>query len=127
MTKFLYKNFFIIFIVDVLLIGFSWYFAHLLRFNFAIPDSSLVILQRFIPFVIIIKIIVFYFFNLYEGMWRYTSLADLLSILKAAGIASLVIIFLSFFTHRLGGFSRSIFIIDWVLTLLCVAGSRVVI
>lgn len=127
MPKFLYKNFFIIFIVDILLIGFSWYFAHLLRHNFAIPDVSLLILKRFIPFVIITKIIIFYLFNLYEGMWRYTSLADMLSILKAGSIASLIVILLTFFIHRLGGFSRSIFIIDWVLTLLFIAGSRVVI
>jgi FlaA1/EpsC-like NDP-sugar epimerase len=60
-------------------------------------------------------------------MWRYTSLADMLSILKAGSIASLIVILLTFFIHRLGGFSRSIFIIDWVLTLLFIAGSRVVI
>jgi FlaA1/EpsC-like NDP-sugar epimerase len=127
MPKFFYKNFFIIFMVDILLISFSWYFAHMLRYNFAIPESSISILLRFLPFVIITKIIIFYLFNLYEGMWRYTSLADLLSILKAGSIASLIIILLTFFTYRLNVFSRSIFIIDWVFTLLCIAGSRVVI
>jgi FlaA1/EpsC-like NDP-sugar epimerase len=127
MPKFLYKNFFIIFIIDIILIGFSWYFAHLLRYNFAIPESSISVLQRFVPFVIITKILIFYLFNLYEGMWRYTSLADLLSILKAGSLASLIVILLTFFTHRLGGFSRSIFILDWVLTLLFIAGSRVAI
>jgi FlaA1/EpsC-like NDP-sugar epimerase len=127
MPRFLYKNFFLIFLIDIILIGFSWYFAHMLRHNFAIPESAISVLQRFIPFIIIIKITVFYLFNLYEGMWRYTSLADLLSILKAGSIASLIIILLTFFTHRLGEFSRSIFIIDWILTLLCIAGSRVAI
>ena len=127
MTKFLYKNFFVIFIFDVLLVAFSWYFAHLLRFNFAIPDNSYIILQHFLPLVILTKIIVFYFFDLYQGMWRYTSLTDLLTILKAGSAASLIIIMLTFFVHRLSGFSRSIFIIDWGFTIASIAGIRVAI
>ena len=118
MPKILYKNFFIIFIFDILLVAFSWYFAHLLRFNFYIPDSSRIVFLRFLPLIILTKIIIFYLFDLYRGMWRYTSLTDLISILKAGSFASLVIILLSFLALRFSGFSRSIFIIDWLLTLL---------
>ena len=125
MPKILYKNFFIIFIFDIMLVAFSWYFAHQLKYNFDVPFSAGIILQRFLPFVIVTKIIIFYLFDLYRGMWRYTSLTDLLSILKACSIASLVVILLTFFIHRLEGFSRSIFIIDWVLTLFFIAGIRI--
>ncbi|MGD9158039.1 MAG: nucleoside-diphosphate sugar epimerase/dehydratase [Desulfobacteraceae bacterium] len=127
MPKFLYKNYFIILIFDILLVGFSWYFAHLLKHNFDIPENSRYILLHFLPLIILTKILIFYLFDLYQGMWRYTSLTDLLSIIKAGSIASLVVLLLPFFVHRFGGFSRSIFIIDWLLTLLFVAGSRIAI
>ena len=127
MPKFLNKNFCVIFIIDILLVSFSWYFAYLLRHNFAIPETSYIILQRFLPLIILTKIIVFYFFDLYQGMWRYTSLTDLFSIIKAGSVASLVVIILTFFVHRFSGFSRSIFIIDWILTILFIGGSRVAI
>ncbi|MFC1841013.1 polysaccharide biosynthesis protein [Thermodesulfobacteriota bacterium] len=127
MPRFLYKNYFLIFILDIILVAFSWYFSHQLRFNFSVPQNSIHVLTHFIPLVVIIKIITFYLFDLYQGMWRYTSLADLISILKAVSVATLVVIIMTFFVHRLGGFSRSIFIIDWGLTLFLIAGSRIAI
>ena len=127
MPRFFYKNFFIVFIFDILLVAFSWYFAYQLRYNFAVPDSSRIIFLHFLPLIIITKIIVFYLFDLYEGMWRYTSLTDLISILKAGSVASFIVILSAFFVHKLGGFSRSIFIIDWLLTLIFIAGARVAI
>ena len=127
MPRFLYKNFFLIFLIDILLVAFSWYSAHLLRFNFNIPGDTFYTLQRTLPLVIIIKILTFYLFDLYQGMWRYTSLADLISILKSASIASLTIILMTLFVHRFGGFSRSVFIIDWGLTLFFIAGTRIAI
>ncbi len=127
MPRFFYKNFYVVFITDILLVAFSWYFAHLLRFNFDIPESAGLVFQRILPLIIITKIMVFFLFDLYQGMWRYTSLTDLLSILKAGSIASLLVILLTFFIHRLGGFSRSVFIIDWGLTLLLIGGARVTI
>ena len=127
MPRFLYKNFFIIFLFDIFLVAFSWYFSHLLRYNFLIPDTSFSVLTHLIPFIVIIKTVIFYLFDLYQGMWRYTSLSDLVSIFKASSLASLVLIIMIFFVHRLYGFSRSMIIIDWGLTLFFVAGSRVAI
>jgi len=127
MPKFLYKNFIFIFIFDIILVAFSWYFSHLLRHNFTVPDASIQVMRHIIPFIVITKIIIFYLFDLYQGMWRYTSLADLISILKAVSVASLVVIIMTFFVHRFTGFSRSIIIIDWGITLFFVAGSRLAI
>jgi FlaA1/EpsC-like NDP-sugar epimerase len=57
-------------------------------------------------------------------MWRYTSTADLLNIIKAATVSSLIIIAGVILTTRFVGFSRSIFIIDWCFTILFIAGCR---
>ena len=127
MSRYLYKNFYFIFILDIVFVAFSWYFSHLLRFNFSLTPDTIYFIKRILPLIIIIKITVFYLFDLYRGMWRYTSLTDLVDILKAGSIASLIILFLIFFVQGFGGFSRSIFIIDWGLTLFFIAGSRVAI
>jgi len=127
MPRFFHKNFLLIFILDVVLVAFSWYFAHLLRFNFYIPSGTLFTLQRVLPLIIIIKVLSFYLSDLYQGMWRYTSLTDLVSILKAVSLSSLIIIFIILFLHGSAGFSRSVFIIDWGLTLFFISGTRVAI
>src|SRR4030042_1572198 len=124
MLRFLYKNFYIIFILDIILVAFSWYLAHLLRFNFAIPEDNFILLIRILPIIILVKVLCFYFFDLYHGMWRYTSLTDLLDILKAVSLSSLIVVLVTLFANRAAGFSRSIFILDWGLTFFFIAGSR---
>ena len=92
MKRIFHKNFFLVLAYDIILVAFSWYFAYLLRFNFAIPPDTFVTFHRILPLIIVIKILTFYLFNLYKGMWRYTSLIDLATILKAGSAASLIII-----------------------------------
>jgi FlaA1/EpsC-like NDP-sugar epimerase len=124
MKRFLYKNFIIILMADILLVAFAWYFAYLLRFNFEIPLTHSGLLARFLPLIVLIKIVTFYFFDLYRGMWRYTSLNDFFDIIKAASVSSLMIVAVILYTHRFVGFARSIFIIDWGLTIFLISGFR---
>ena len=121
----LYKNFFIILATDILLVTGSFYAAHLVRFDFEIQQQTWLIFKRILPIVLITKIICFYFFDLYRGMWRYTSIADLINIIKASTISSLIIVSLVLFISRFEGFSRSVFVIDYCFTILLISGFRV--
>lgn len=118
-----HKNFFIILCIDVLLLATAWYASHLVRFDFAIPIENLNSL-KLLPYILIVKIAVFYFFDLYRGMWRYTSVSDLLNVIKATSISSLLIISFILYKARFIGFARSVFIIDWCFTILLIAGFR---
>ena len=123
--KLFYKNFFIILGIDLLLLTASLYLAYIIRFDFKLPHQHLALLYQMLPIVLIIKIISFYFFDLYRGMWRYTSLADLLNIIKASCVSTLVIVCLILFSPtRFIGFPRSVFIIDWCFTVLWISGCR---
>ncbi|MBW1796059.1 MAG: hypothetical protein JRJ38_16825 [Deltaproteobacteria bacterium] len=116
-TRLLHRNVLVILGIDALLLAAGWYGAHLLRFNFDIPAGNLSVLKKAFPFVIGVKIVIFYFCDLYRGMWRYTSIRDLMNIIKAASIGSLLSVTLISFGTRLIGFARSVFIIDWCLTI----------
>jgi FlaA1/EpsC-like NDP-sugar epimerase len=124
MRRFVYRNFVFILLADVLLVAFAWYFAYLLRFNFQVSVVEQGLLVRFLPLIVLIKIITFYFFDLYRGMWRYTSITDFFDIIKAASISSLMIVAIILYSHRFVGFARSIFIIDWGLTIFLISGLR---
>ncbi len=125
--RLLYNNFFIVLGIDIVLIFTSIYGAYLLRFEFSIPSQNLVLLYKTLPAIILVKIISFYFFDLYRGMWRYTSISDLFNIIKASTISSFLIISFILFTTRFEGFSRSTFVIDWCFTILFITGYRVAI
>jgi FlaA1/EpsC-like NDP-sugar epimerase len=123
-----YKNFFVILGMDILLLSGSLYVAHLVRFDFNIPQQNLYLLNWILPFVLLTKIVSFFYFDVYRGMWRFTSIADLVNIIKASSISTLLIIcFILFSPHRFIGFPRSVFIIDWCLTILFIAGFRLAI
>ena len=122
------KNFFIILGIDIILLASSLYIAHLVRFDFQIPMQHLHLFYWILPFILVTKIVIFFYFDLYRGMWRFTSIADLLSIIKASTISTLIIVFFILFSpSRFLGFPRSVFVIDWCLTILLVAGFRLVI
>lgn len=122
------RNFFIVTVTDVLLLLASFYLAHLVRFDFDMPVYFRAMMLQIMPLAIIIKLFVFYFFDLYRGMWRYTSIFDLLNIIKAVSVSSLLLTFaILFSSSRFIGFSRSVILIDWCFSLLLLTGSRLLI
>ncbi|PNX49741.1 MAG: capsule biosynthesis protein CapD, partial [Thermoplasmata archaeon M9B2D] len=100
-------------------------FAYLIRFDFHLLRPTSMLFYQILPLVLIIKTCCFYLFDLYRGMWRYTSIADLLNIIKASCVSSLIVIFLILFSHsRFIGFPRSVFVLDWCFTILLISGYR---
>jgi FlaA1/EpsC-like NDP-sugar epimerase len=121
------KNFYLILVIDAILIVVAYLFAYLLRFEGQIPKQEWKNFIATIPYILPFKILVFIYFGLYRGMWRYTSLVDLLNVLKATLTSSALIILTILFIYRFQGFPRSIFIIDGFLTFIFIGGVRVAI
>jgi FlaA1/EpsC-like NDP-sugar epimerase len=119
------NNLYKIILIDIFLLICALLLAHLIRFEFNIPSRSWKALRWAIIYILLIKMACFYLFDLYRGMFRYTSISDLINIIKASSFSSLLIIsFLLFSPRRFIGFSRSVFIIDWCLTILFISGFR---
>ena len=119
------KHFFIVFGIDLVLLSLSITAAHLLRFEFDMSAWEWRLFFQILPIVLVSKIVVFYFFDLYSGMWRYTSIADLINIIKASCVSTLLVIFLILFSHnRFSGVPRSVFLIDWCFTILVISSFR---
>ncbi len=119
------KNLIFILTADIILVCLSFYLSNLIRFDFDIPQWASEKFYDVILGLTIIKIITFSFFDLYRGMWRYTSLNDLWNVGKASVLSSINVILYVLFVFGFQGVSRSIFIIDWCLTLILIIGLRV--
>lgn len=118
-------NLFIIFIMDILLLSGSFYIAHLIRFDFSTPSWAMDRFFEMLPLFLGLKIVCFYIFDMYKGMWRYTSLNDLISIIKAITTATIIFIVFILFKNRFEMVSRSVFVIDWCLTIIFIISLRV--
>ncbi|UCD84907.1 MAG: polysaccharide biosynthesis protein [Deltaproteobacteria bacterium] len=77
-----------------------------------------------LPLVIIIRLSTFYYFKLFRGIWKYASINDLKIIFQAVTSGSILIVFGITYIFHFYGFPRSVFIIDWLLVMLLVGGSR---
>ncbi|MBF0224051.1 MAG: polysaccharide biosynthesis protein [Desulfobacterales bacterium] len=118
------KNFFIFFSIDIFLVILSFYVSYMIRFDFNIPPQVILSIRQMIPVILIGKIISFFYFDLYRGMWRYTSLSDLINIIKASSTSTFIIFSYVLFRHSVYGFSKSVFLIDLCLTVLSISGLR---
>ena len=114
-------------IIDLFAIVISFFGAFLLRFDFTIPAEYSSIYWVWLPVFIVIKLAIFSLFGLYKGIWRYTSLWDLINIAKAVFIASIILIVVFGFIEGLEKFPRSIFLLDLILTTIIVCANRVVV
>ncbi|MDX9787076.1 MAG: nucleoside-diphosphate sugar epimerase/dehydratase [Desulfobacterales bacterium] len=121
------RNFFIMLLVDALLVSAAYYLAHLFRFEGAFPAAVQEKFRLTLLWIVPVKIGFFFIFELYKGMWRYTSVHDLISIVKACVVSSVTIGLVIFGIYHFRGFSRSVFFIDFVLTFLFISGFRVTI
>ncbi len=110
---------------DAAIFVLSLFLAYLLRFDFTpSPDYLLQMVYLYI-YVLPIKVVVFFVFGIYRGMWRYTDLFDFWRILQASLISSLLLVALVLYLHRFEGYPRSVFFIDGLLTLLLCSMLRV--
>jgi len=108
--------------LDMVLITLSYWAAYALNFPPSNPAWQLFI--RTLPVLVFIKMLVFLVTGVYRGLWRYTSMSDLIVFGKAVVLSSVACLLLILFAFRFEGFSRKVFIIDLVIMFLFLAGSR---
>ncbi|MEI6125570.1 MAG: hypothetical protein WCQ99_03360, partial [Pseudomonadota bacterium] len=110
--------------VDLALIVAAYFFSYLIRFESGIPDLQLKYFINTLPVLIVVKISIFYYFGLYQTLWRHVGVRDFINILKAVCVSSLIIISVILLYVRFEYFSRTVFIIDAMLCLLLISGAH---
>ena len=121
------KNFYIILAADATLMVVSLVAAYLLRFEFVLTEDMLRQIITTLVWLVPLKITVLFSFMTYRGMWRYIGLGEIWTLIKALSAASLLAVTVLIFVFRFQGYPRSIFIMDYLLTLGLCAGMRMLI
>ncbi len=112
--------------LHIVLVVLANYCAFWLRFDGVIPEREFRWFVEMLPWLIAIRALTFIPYQLYEGIWRYTSIWDLRNIIlgvltSTAGFYVLVHGFLG-----LTGYPRSVFLVDSVLLICFLGGIRLV-
>lgn len=120
----LQKKVLFLLLIDAVMFTISYAGAYLLRFDFVFPALQYLKFKNTLLPIILLKMCVFYYFGLYQGVWRYTGLKDLQNLLEATFTSSLTIVLLFQVTYTFQGFARSIFLIDSMFTVFLSGGFR---
>ena len=111
-------------LLDVILILLAYWCAYAFKFGALSGSSAWTLFLRTLPVLVFVKMAAFLLTGVYRGIWRYTSLDDLIVFAKASVLASVLSVLAVLFTFRFEGYSRTIFIIDGILMFMFLAGSR---
>ena len=104
----------------------AWSLAYLLRFDFELPEYFSNELQHTLYWIVPLQMIIFWRFNLYRGIWRYSSTADLRHIVLAVLLSAAMIPLLFWMLRMHFVIPRSVLIINPLLLILIMGGSRFV-
>lgn len=108
---------------DIILVNLAAYLALLIRFETNIPVQYLNIFLHSSIIVTVIKITIFFLFGLYNSLWRYASIREMVKVFLATMAGSIGAFIFGWSLHMM--LPRSVYIISWLITLVLVGGSRI--
>ena len=108
---------------DLTAIPVAWYTAYWLRYNMSPFPKMLTSNHAFmaLSFLTVVQIACYYYFKTYRGLWRFSSLNDVLRILKASSCAMVLVIPIFYLTSILHHLPRAVLPLYCIVltTLLC--------
>jgi len=111
---------------DVVAAVLAWYGSYLLRFNFELPFEHSAVMLKTLWVTLPLQAIAFVSFGLYRGTWRFASVLDFKRILLTVSVSAVVLVALLFMLSTSFRVPRSVLILDPILLLLMMGGSRFV-
>lgn len=109
--------------INTTLILVSYYAAYAFRHGTegVLSDPTFV---ASLPIVLGTKLLALGLFRTYRSVWRYTDSRDLVALAAASTVGSAAAVLVVVFAYEFEGFSRSLFVADWLLFTSLLAGSR---
>lgn len=123
-TMLLHKRRLVEVLIDFSLICSAYAAAHLLRYEGNLTHDLQRLIIESLPMILVIKLLCLAGSGLYRGVWRYVSLADVLTIVKGVTLGSIFSSLAVLYAWRFRGYSRAVFVIDWLLLVVAVSASR---
>jgi UDP-GlcNAc:undecaprenyl-phosphate GlcNAc-1-phosphate transferase len=110
--------------LDALLITLCYYSAYALLFDSFENTRNWDVFLKSLPILVVLNLFSFLIAGVYRGIWRYTSVRDLVTFVKAVTLGSILSLLTILLLYRFQDFSRAVFVVTAVLLFLSLAASR---
>lgn len=109
---------------DVAMIVVAYVGAYFLRMNFQFTEAEGGAMLRALPIVLVVRTACFLRFGLYRALWKYTSVSDIVRVIKAVSVGSVIIVTTVVLLYRFESFPRTLFVIEFFLLIMLILGTR---
>ncbi|MEJ5365531.1 MAG: hypothetical protein WHS86_10540 [Desulfosoma sp.] len=123
-VQFTYKKRVFEVLLDVFLISFCYWLAYYLRYERWADPGAFPLFLNSLPVVLVCCLAAYVGCGIYRGVWRYTTLSDVSAHAMAVSAGVCLSVAVLVFAYDFRGYSRTVFAIFWMLTLISLAGSR---
>jgi FlaA1/EpsC-like NDP-sugar epimerase len=98
--------------------------AFALRFDVPVPADRMALFWMTVPVLLALRIVTFAWFNLFEGWWRHAGMQDLIDLVKAVTLSSVLFLCCLFLLGDFRELPRSLLVLDWMLAMAVFGGVR---
>ncbi len=118
-----YRTSFIL-LFQVMVAVLSYTASFYLRFEFTMPSEYFRMFYETLPLLVLCRMVAYYVYKIHTGSWLFVSMSDLMDTLKAVLLGSVLFVITMVFIYGLDEFPRSVFILEALLNLMFLGGSR---
>ncbi|MDF2635476.1 MAG: pglF 2 [Pelosinus sp.] len=109
-------------LMDIFIVSLTPYLSLYIRLEGTMNNPFFDQIFYILPMIVVIRIVTFYWFGLYKRLWRYASINEVLVIVSAVTVSSILI---AGYIHVVGAFlPKSIYFLDWFCNILFIGASR---
>ena len=109
-------------VTDAVIVSMTPYLALWLRFDGVIDQRMMDTVWSLLPMILCLRIATFYLFRLYHRIWRYASINEMMVVIMAVSVSSVLIFS---FSYAVGTFlPRSVWLFTWLLNIVFIGASR---
>jgi UDP-GlcNAc:undecaprenyl-phosphate/decaprenyl-phosphate GlcNAc-1-phosphate transferase len=123
-ANFMYKRRVAEVMLDLCLIPIAYYTAYRLRFEGALFSTNYQFFIQSLPVVIASQLLALFVVGGYRGTWRHFGMMDAVVFAKGVVLGTVAAQIAILYLYRFAGYSRAVFVIDGLLLMLLLSGSR---
>jgi len=111
-------------LLDLILIPLAYWSSYLIRFEGSAYGANFPIFLKSLPIVVACQLFSFFLLGVYRGIWQYVGMRDVIIYVKAITVGTVLAAMVNLGIYRFMGFSRTLFIIYWMILMALVTASR---
>ena len=116
------KKVYLLVLLDVILINLAYFLCFYLRFEGKADNLHMYNYSKHFVIITIIKVLIFYLFNLYKSLWKYASIDEMIEVVIASVVSNGIIVFYLYLMNN--SFPKSVYVMVTIADMFFIGGSR---